>query len=479
MTTSGFTIASTSQAAVPSAAGEAASSAERRQALLFWLGVALWVAALALTWPLSLSFGDEVGYVGQARLLLQGRVHPVWADPGVWHVRTGPLPLIPKYPLLLAFMVTPFLALSPALVFVPSVLASVALAWLAGRILRSFGHSPLWGLVMLFDPTVSLLSRTVMADVMLALFGLGTWYAMRRRAGWQTVLLAAATMAIKTTGVVVVGALLAGEVISHLRVGRRPIEAARLLRPLLTGLAVGGVIVVALNLIANGTIHSSYNESFVEAFGLRFLRTSGKAHIKSLLLCPPLVFVGVWPFWRRRDFAALMVVATTIGMMCVYFFVDYGVGTVDSLVMSRRLLMPAVVFLLVGYAEVLAGVCTRLSVDRVARAALIILPAVVALGLGLKHRRWQMPAHRALVRAESWVQKTGERELGITQPAFKVGLLFPGPTVYAGVAHPKLVLCNGAQSSYRMGEIHVSCELRGYRPVEPATDGYLILQRRE
>jgi hypothetical protein len=449
----------------------------RLQARLFWLGVALWIAAVAATWPLSLSFGDEVGYVGQARLFLQGRVHPVWADPGVWHERWGPLPLVPKYPLPLPFIVAPFFALAPALVFVPSVLAAVALAWVAGRVLQSLGHSRLWGLIFLLDPTVSLLSRTVMADVMLALCGLGTWFALRRRAGWQTIVFAVATMAIKTTGVIVVGTLLAGEALAHLKQGRRLAETLRRLGPLLAGLALGTVLVVALNLLSNGTIHSSYNESFSEAFGLRFLQTSGRAHVKSLLLCPPLLVAGVWPFWRRRDYAALLVIVTTVGMMCFYFFVDYGVGWVDSVVMSRRLLMPAVAFLLVGYAEVLARLFGRLSLRRSTRVALVVVPAVLALGLGYKHRRWQVPAHRALVRAESWAEKLGVQEIGITQSAFKIGLLHRGPVVWSGVTKPDLVLCNGSQSSYRLGDIRASCQLGGYAPVEPSADGYTILRR--
>lgn len=450
----------------------------RPHTALFWLGVALWIAAVAATWPVSLSFGDEVGYVGQARLILQGRIHPVLSDPGVWHVRhTGPLPLIPKYPLLLAFIITPFLALSPALVFVPSVLTAIALAWVAGRIFQSLGRSRLWGLIFLFDPTVTLLSRTVMADVMLVLFGLCTWYAMRRRLAWQTILFAAATMTIKTTGVIIVGTLLAGQALTYFKEGKRLAEVVRLLAPVLIGLCLGGIVVVALNLISNGTIHSSYNESFKEAFGLRFLRTSAVAHVKSLLLCPPLLIVGVWPFWRRRDYGPLLVIATTIGMMFVYFFVDYGVGFVDSLVMSRRLILPAVAFLLIGYAEVLASLWARIPRRAVARVAVVMIPAVVALGLGFKHRRWQLPAHHALLRAESWAEKLGVHEMGITHPAFKIGLLYPGPIAYAGVTKTELVLCNGSQSSYRLGDVRASCELRGYAPVEPSTDGYFILRR--
>ena len=52
-------------------------------------------------------------------------------------------------------------------------MAAVALAWIAGRALQSWGRSRLWGLIVLMDPGIVLLSRTAMADVGLALFAVG------------------------------------------------------------------------------------------------------------------------------------------------------------------------------------------------------------------------------------------------------------------------------------------------------------------
>ena len=80
-----------------------------------------------------------------------------------------------------------------------------------------------------------------------------------------------------------------------------------------------------------------------------------------------------------------------------------------------------------------------------------MVPAVLALGVGLKHRQWQIPAHRALERAEAWAEKTGEKELGLTAYAFKVGLLFPGRTTFVEGDRRKsnLVLCHAAGGSYR------------------------------
>jgi len=316
--------------------------------------------------------------------------------------------------------------------------------------------------------------------VALAFFGLGTWYFLRRRAGWQTVLFAAATIAIKTNGIVTVGALLAGQSLVLWREKRNVGDVLRSMAPLLLGIAVGGGLVVGLNLLSNGTIHSSYKESASQAFGLRFLKMSGLAHLKSLLLCPPLLIIGVLPFWRRRDWAALSAIGASALMMSVYFFVDFGVGFVDSIVLSRRLILPVIAFLLVGYAEVLAQVFGRFSPGRWARVAVIVGPALLALALGLKHRQWQMPSHRALERAEAWAKKVETNELGLTGSAFKIGLLFPGRTIFVARdrGSAQLVLCHDAEQSYRLSHIRYSCEMSGYRVAEIMKDeGFYILER--
>ncbi|HEY2901408.1 MAG TPA: hypothetical protein VGL59_12580, partial [Polyangia bacterium] len=72
-------------AQTPTSSAEPSSAP--RHARLFWIAALVWVVAVVATWPLTLSFGDEVGYIGQARVMLQGRIHPTLADPGVWHER--------------------------------------------------------------------------------------------------------------------------------------------------------------------------------------------------------------------------------------------------------------------------------------------------------------------------------------------------------------------------------------------------------
>ena len=48
----------------------------RNQEALFLLGAAAWLLAMLLRWPTTLSFGDEIGYLGQTKLFFEGRLHP-------------------------------------------------------------------------------------------------------------------------------------------------------------------------------------------------------------------------------------------------------------------------------------------------------------------------------------------------------------------------------------------------------------------
>src|SRR5262245_2989770 len=81
------------------------------------LGILAWIAIMVALWPLATSFGDEVGYIGEARLLLSGRLKPVDGDVGVWQqgrYAAG----VAKFPLLQSLLLAPLVAVSPRAVFV-------------------------------------------------------------------------------------------------------------------------------------------------------------------------------------------------------------------------------------------------------------------------------------------------------------------------------------------------------------------------
>ena len=287
----------------------------RRDVLLFAFGAAVWLAVQIATWPAALSFGDEVGYMGQSRALLAGHVRPLPEDPGHWvegdHGRVG------KYPLFLPLIAAPICALTPRLVFGIGIASALALAGVAACLLRLWGRSPVWGLLLLAHPTVVMISRTLMVDVMLSAFTVGAWYALARDRRVLASVLTALVVLAKPTGILIAGALIAGEAVRlYPTLPRR-----RLLGWLATmGIGIVGAAALAavLNVISTGTPRYGYSQEDVGAplFSLAHIPHRLPWHAAGLLLCPPLVVVGALSLWRRRAFGPLAAVIGLVAAMC-------------------------------------------------------------------------------------------------------------------------------------------------------------------
>jgi hypothetical protein len=448
---------------------------------LWSLGAASWLAVLVARWPLGLSFGDEVGYVGQMRLVLQGRVRPLPTDAGVW-VST-PHGIVAKFPYLVPLLEAPLFAISPRLIFVPSMLAAVVLALVAANVLRAWGRRPAWGLVILAYPPVVLLSRTTMTDLVLTALVVGGWWSMRRQRTIPAAALLAAATATKAIGFVLVGLLAAGEtwrIIELRRRGERP--PLRPLLGLLFGATIGFAVGAAFNVLANGTPWSVYDEAHsylhTPAFWPQYLPTSAPAHLASLLLAPPLLIAGVWPLWQRRELGPVLLIGGLVSMMCFYFFVDRGRSFTETLIMSPRLILPAVAFLLIGYAELLASLLDRLQLGAWPRLA-VLAPALICLVLSAAHRRWQIPGARALAALGRLADAAGTTDVGMTWSAVKTGIFYRGPITVAVDRHqPAIVLCSTHYASYRDPNEQFSCALPGYRE-GVASDEFHILTRED
>src|SRR5262252_5976279 len=128
------------------------------------LGILVWIAIMVALWPLAASFGDEVGYIGEARLLVSGRLKPVDGDVGVWEQGRNAA-AVAKYPLLQSLLLAPLVAVTPRAVFVLGILSAIVVCVLAARVLRSWGDDPAWALILLAHPTIVILARTAMADL--------------------------------------------------------------------------------------------------------------------------------------------------------------------------------------------------------------------------------------------------------------------------------------------------------------------------
>src|SRR6185295_16814061 len=125
--------------------------------------VIAWAIAFALHWPDACTFRDEVGYVGQARLVLDGRLRP--APDSVCHSLRTSRGEVAEYPPFVPALLAPLFAATPRAVFAFGLLAALLLAAASGLAVARLGGNPLFGAIVLLHPTVLLLSRTVMADL--------------------------------------------------------------------------------------------------------------------------------------------------------------------------------------------------------------------------------------------------------------------------------------------------------------------------
>ena len=171
-------------------------------------------------------------------------------SPGVWV--TTLRGLVGKYPLVQSLLLAVTGVLAPRGMFLVAFGAALILAITARDILRSWGKSPLWALLVLAHPTVVILARTTMADVGQAAAAVAGWWALRRGHRFATVAWLAILVALKPTGAVLALGVVAGEALSSLA----PLRArdAATVRRLAWGVAgglAGLAVLVTCNVLAN------------------------------------------------------------------------------------------------------------------------------------------------------------------------------------------------------------------------------------
>jgi hypothetical protein len=410
----------------------------------------------------------------------------VAASPGVW-IRT-PHGLVGQFPLLYSVLLAPLVALTPRAAFALPVAAAVLLATTARAALKSWGRSPLWALLVLAHPTIVILSRAVMADVPQAALAVAAWWACKRGRAFATVAWLAILVALKPTGNVLAFAIVAGEAVSSRAALRaRDPAASRRLGVAVLGGAIGFGLGLVQNRIANGTFSSGYDTVFesIQPFALGYLPLRAPVHLTTVLLDPPLLLAGAWTFWQRRDFGPLFVIGGYLAMMCAYFFADTGVGWLETFVLSPRLILPVVAFLLIGYASWIADLAARVrgsapvaergeaqvrlstSTPVWLSVALVALPVACAAGVSLRHRRYQRAMGAVREVASAVADAQGERTLGVTANAWKAGLLHDGPTTLFDPVSNRTtaVFCSEVSASHRENMRAASCSFPGYHTV--------------
>jgi hypothetical protein len=449
------------------------------------IGVAIvaWIVATILTWPLALSFGDEVGYVGQTRAALEGGLRPATTDVAVLvQTERGN---VPKYPPAFPLALAPWFHLWPPAVFAVSVLALLGMTMAAARLLRSFGHDPTWALLFLAHPTFVLLGRTAMADVPLAALTVVTWASMRRgrpaAMGGFTALL----VLCKPTGILL-GALLGlGELLRRRFSGQEGILGAlRRLWPAMAGGAAGLAVVLLLNHASTGTLWYAYEDALGarQVWALSHWQRSGMLHLITLLTLPPGLLLGAYPLWKKREWGPLLVVGGYTGLMCSYFFVDTGASLLETWILSPRLILPAVALLLVGYAMGLDILTRKRPALLNARFALAIVAVGAAAAVGQSHNAWLTPMAEARHATESVAAARGAEVIGSWRTPKETLLTRLGlqsldtRPPHGSAPLPDVILCSERYRSRRSPGVSSPCELEGYREAR-SLDGYVILER--
>jgi hypothetical protein len=323
-----------------------------------------------------------------------------------------------------------------------------------------------------------------MADLPLSAFALGAWWSLHQKRRLAAVLFFAALFATKPTGLLLGLALAGGEILRLLPAARRRAPESRWRAgTAVLGVAAGVLVVCATNQLTTGGPRFAYDHRFLGTppFWPTYLAKTGAAHLRTFLLFPPLLILGVLPWWRRFELGPLCLILGFGTMMCFYFFVDFGTTRIESMTLAPRLILPAVVFLLIGYADILAGLAQRLRLgDRPAGILLTVGTTAIALVIGYRHSRWQMTMNEALTAAAQISKSIGAHELGVTPEAAKAGMLFPGPTRLVTRDDPDaaVILCSTHSASYRQpADGPYSCALPGYASFHRA-GAYEVLIRR-
>ena len=448
------------------------SAAPALSSLQLWAFRAALAALLVLAlarWPESLSYSDEVGYVGQARVLLSGRISPTASDPGVFERQEGG-GLVSRYPLFAPLLIAPLVALDPRTVFALGIASLLAVLWIAASILDRWRHPRALALLFAVHPTFVVLGFTTMVDLFLVAVTLAAFALGEQRPRLAALPYALMVLA-KPVGVLIAAALVCGSAIARWKASRAAGPAVRgAVWPVL-GISVGGIAAVSLNWLSWQHLGYSYDALHEHlggpVFSLTYLARTAPVYLLSLaVLFPGMLILGPWGLWRRRCYGPLLAVVGLIVLMASYFFFDHGRSRLETVVLAQRLILPASAFLILGYADVLAPLFRRATVARVLSISLVVTSAMVVFAVGTRLRGWQRDAHDAVGSARDELARRNADTLGTTESAMKAALMYRGPVVLvrAASASPPVVICNVASGSYRF-DMGRSCDLPGYEPV--------------
>jgi hypothetical protein len=315
---------------------------------LLFVALAFYLALFSVYYPPIAGVEDEIGFVNQAIVWSRGAISAEGAGfqslldyvliDGRQVARRNPGRSLIVLPFILSFGLQS--------IFLSGALVHSALTLVAARIHVQLGQSPLWALLVLFHPTLSIYSRTIMGDEPAGLFltlALLAVLSMKRPGVWAGLLIGGAAIMRYQAALVApffAVALWRCKLISNPR--------REALRCLAASTAVGGLIG-----IYNIYLYHDIVGLRLGLFGPEYLLPEGAFYAIALtLLWPamlPILLIDHSDLTRLARAASLPIAL----LGCIYYWHDTGASWAETLVLGQRLLQCVLPIWIVAYASFL------------------------------------------------------------------------------------------------------------------------------
>ncbi len=382
------------------------NSAIGQQWCVLFLSLAFYLTLFVVYYPPLCGIEDEVGFVNQAVVWSKGAVS---AEAAGFQSMTDFVPAqgrtVPWRNPGRSLIVLPFVVASGLRsIFVSGALIHVAIALTAALIHARLGQSPLWAILVLSHPTLSIYRRTVMGDAPAGLFLLLAVFAVLSRPApgfLAGVLIGLAVLMRYHSGVVV--PFFALTLWRDSKLAQPKLEALKCL-------AVSG-IVITLIAFYNIYLHGSPFGATAGYFAAHFLVPNFVFYAVALLLVWPGMLVAPLVEKSRLGSLALATCFPVLSLFSFYYFHDTGSSLAETLVLGQRLLQCVLPIWIVTFASVLD--CAMLPM--LERRWQVLKPALIAAAcLVLLTEQWYLfRRHEGYLRGLKAVRD----ELAATVPA--------------------------------------------------------------
>lgn len=351
-----------------------AALAGNRPHWLLLLGcMAVYLSLFAVYYPPLSAIEDEIGFVNQAIVWSKGAISAeaagyralpdfieikgrtvAWRNPGR------------------SLIILPFVAAGGLRsAFVTGALIHLSTTLLAALLHETLGQSPLWAILVLCHPTLSIYSRTIMGDTPAGLFVLGSVLIILSRPTpgfWAGTLLGLGML--MRYHVVMVLPFVAAVMWRDAGIKQHKVEALKFL--------VAGSMTAAFLGLYNLSLYGSvWGVTAQGYFSWRFFAPHMVFYSLALLLIWPGMLFAPLLDRERISLLARSTCFPVILLFCFYYFHDRGASWAEDVVLGQRLIQCVLPVWIVAYASVIS----RRILPWFSSLTPGLSPAAIALGI--------------------------------------------------------------------------------------------------